>query len=216
MNIRTIFFALMASAAASAATAGATVSTSTDPSGGFGSQLTALFGQEETEIAALDQAKLRNLVAPGQSKTGTVTEVSYNDTWLNSRPAPTLKGEDMQCLAQALYFEARGESIKGQFAVAEVILNRVDSPQYPNTVCGVTHQGGKRQCQFSFACDGRPDTIREKAAYLEVSKVAEAALTGAPRSLTSGAMHFHAKHASPSWARKSGRTAAIGAHVFYR
>jgi spore germination cell wall hydrolase CwlJ-like protein len=103
--------------------------------------------------------------------------------------------------------------------VAEVILNRVDSGRYPNSVCGVVNQGANdkvKGCQFSFACDGHADTIREKAAYNRVAKIARLMMDGAPRSLTKGATHFHTTNVRPNWARRFPNTAKIGSHLFYR
>ncbi|WP_118132778.1 cell wall hydrolase [Oceanicella sp. SM1341] len=132
---------------------------------------------------------------------------------------PTAKGdEQFKCLAQALYFEARGESIAGMVAVAEVILNRVESSDFPDTVCGVVNQGtGKlHQCQFSYTCDGRSDRVRNQAAYERVAKVARIMMDGQPRMLTGGATHYHTLQVRPRWTRSLARTARIGAHVFYR
>lgn len=124
----------------------------------------------------------------------------------------------MKCLAEALYFEARGESVRGQFAVAEVILNRVESSRFPDTLCGVIKQGtGKKyQCQFTYTCDGRKEVIREKKAYERVSKVARAAIDGVSEELTEGATHYHTKAVNPSWSRAYKETARIGVHIFYR
>ena len=125
-------------------------------------------------------------------------------------------GDQWTCLTKALYFEARGESVKGQAAVAEVILNRVDSHDYPRSVCGVVNQGGGSGCQFSFTCDGKSDRIGERGAYLVAGKIARLMLDGAPRALTRGATHFHTGRVRPSWAQRLSRTAQIGAHSFYR
>lgn len=128
-------------------------------------------------------------------------------------------GPEWRCLAEALYFEARGETLSGMVAVAEVVLNRVDDGGYPDSVCGVVRQGtGGRlhRCQFSYLCDGRPETIDEPAAWDRVGRVARAMLDGAPRRLTLGATHYHADHVRPRWSRKLERTAEIGEHVFYR
>lgn len=134
-------------------------------------------------------------------------------------PAAEATGDaQWRCLTEALYFEARGESERGMFAVTEVILNRVDSPSYPGTVCGVVHQGtgGLYACQFTYTCDGLSDTIRDRAAWITVGRIARAALDGAPRTLTGGATHYHTHAVSPSWARRFPQTAVIGAHLFYR
>lgn len=117
---------------------------------------------------------------------------------------------DLECLTEALYYEARGEGTAGQQAVAEVILNRVDHPRFPNSVCGVVNQSG----QFSYKgrVSGR---FSERGAFNRVQRVALAALTGAPRSLTGGATYFHTGAVRPNWSRKFTRTVRIGSHIFY-
>ena len=147
---------------------------------------------------------------PAASMTGGLTE-----EWLMAQTGPT-GGEDWQCLTEAIYFEARGESLDGQIAVAEVILNRVDSPLYPRTVCGVVKQRGSGGCQFSYICDGRTDRMREKQAADLAGRIARAMLDGAPRILTDGATSFHTRTVRPSWSRRYIQTASIGAHIFYR
>jgi hypothetical protein len=129
------------------------------------------------------------------------------------------KGDsEWECLSQALYHEARGESLEGQIAVAEVILNRRDSGKYPSTVCGVVEQGTgeKYMCQFSFWCDGLSDEIGDRGAWAEVGRVARVMMDGAPRGLTNGAMFYHTKAVEPYWADEFYETAEIGAHLFYR
>jgi len=127
-------------------------------------------------------------------------------------------GPQWQCLSEAIYFEARGESLRGQIAVAEVILNRVDSGLYPNSVCKVVHQGSKNMnaCQFSYNCDGKPEKITERGAFERAGKIARAMLDGQPRTVTGGATHYHATYVKPRWARKLVRTAVVDEHVFYR
>lgn len=136
------------------------------------------------------------------------------EDWLMSRPAPSGDAQ-WECLTEALYFEARGESLDGQIAVAEVILNRVDSPLYPRTICGVVKQRGGGGCQFSYVCQGKVK-MREKSAADLAGRIARAMLDGAPRVLTDGATHFHTRAVKPSWSKRFARTAAIGAHLFYR
>lgn len=116
---------------------------------------------------------------------------------------------DLECLSEALYFEARGEGSQGQAAVAEVILNRVDHPRFPKTVCGVVNQSG----QFTYNKNGR---IREKGTFARVQKIAMAALAGAPRTLTNGATYFHTPAVRPGWSKRFERTIRIGRHIFYR
>ena len=133
--------------------------------------------------------------------------------------APKRRGKaQWQCLAEALYFEARSEPLKGQRAVAEVILNRVDSRKYPNTVCEVVEQGAHRKnaCQFSYNCDGLPEHIAEPEAYERAKRIALYMVDDQPRTLTDGATHYHTVAVSPGWARRLTKTARIGTHVFYR
>lgn len=119
--------------------------------------------------------------------------------------------QDLNCLSEAVYHEARGESSQGQAAVAEVILNRVDSRAFPRTVCGVVNQPS----QFSYTIGGRKP-IRNKAAYLRARNIAENALAGAPRVLTGGATYFHTPSVRPAWSHRFQRTTRIGQHIFYR
>ncbi len=163
-----------------------------------------------TALTALPPAKERNI------KTSPKT-LDYSREWLASLPA-TKGGAEWQCLAEALYFEARGESVKGQFAVAEVIMNRVDSSRFPNSVCGVINQGTGRKfaCQFTYTCDGKAEKIGEPKAFANVGKIAKLMIDGAERPLTSGATHYHTKAVNPKWARTFPRTATIGVHHFYK
>lgn len=123
-----------------------------------------------------------------------------------------------QCLTEALYHEARGESVLGQIAVAEVILNRVDSRAYPDSVCGVIGQGANsgRACQFSYKCDGKSDAPSEHEVYDHLGKIAWLMLAGKPRILTGDATHYHTTSVRPKWSRKLVKTARIGDHLFYR
>ncbi|MEM7190632.1 MAG: cell wall hydrolase, partial [Pseudomonadota bacterium] len=128
------------------------------------------------------------------------------------------KDKQWYCLAEALYFEARGERLSGQIAVAEVILNRVDSSLYPDTICAVVQQGQNKRnrCQFSYNCDGRKNTIRERKSFEKLGKLAWAMMQDEPRHLTDGALYYHNTSVRPSWSRKFVRTAKIGSHIFYR
>jgi spore germination cell wall hydrolase CwlJ-like protein len=138
--------------------------------------------------------------------------------WLLAQPVPK-RSPELDCLATALYFEARGEGIAGQAAVAEVILNRTGLPTFPGSVCAVVRDGagdGAGGCQFSYACDGRSDTVTDRASYGVAERIAAAIMAGAPRRLTDGATHFHNDTVRPSWAARFARTARIGEHTFYR
>ncbi len=127
------------------------------------------------------------------------------------------------CLAQAIYHEARGESREGQLAVANVIINRAMSKKYPSTICGVVFQNadkGRYRCQFTFACDGRSDMGRERAAWNRSLQMAEDAFYEfqkgeRPDVVPSSVMFYHTTAVAPRWSYKFKRVAAIGSHIFY-
>lgn len=195
-----------------------TVSQSNDPTAALGMNLTALLGQEKAALGAVSATRLSKIVTPPAakpSKSGSTGHIAYDADWLSNQPAAK-GGPEFECLATALYFEARGEGIKGQAAVAEVILNRVESPTFPQTICGVVNQGNSRGCQFSFTCDGRPENVRDRGAWTVAGKIARAMIDGAPRKLTDGATYFHTPAVRPSWSKRFEKTARIGQHIFYR
>ncbi len=126
---------------------------------------------------------------------------------------------ERMCLAKALYFEARGEGIKGQLAVAQVILNRVRDPRFPNTVCGVVYQGAERRnaCQFSFACDGKPDYPTNARQWAIARRLAAKALQGKVKVRgMEGVAFYHADYVRPQWASMMRPVIKIGRHIFYR
>ncbi len=141
----------------------------------------------------------------------------HSEDWIRAQ-AEASGGADWQCKTKALYFEARGEKAEGLFAVAEVILNRVDSHRYPDSVCGVVNQGTGRKfaCQFTYTCDGLPEHVKEPKAWVRVGKVANVMLQGGPRVLTDGALFYHTTAVSPSWSLTKDHTGTIGVHRFYR
>ncbi|WP_342070541.1 cell wall hydrolase [Yoonia algicola] len=184
------------------------------------SRLEAILGQERQALSVVSDSRLSMLTSlpPAQERgVETQTGLVYDRDYLSDLPAAD-GGSEWQCLAEALYFEARGETVRGMFAVGEVIMNRVDSNSYPDSLCGVINQGTGRQyaCQFTYTCDGKPETIAEPRSWERVGKVARMLIDGAPRALTGGATHYHTKAVNPSWAQRFPRTAAIGFHYFYR
>ena len=176
----------------------------------------ALRKAEQRGLKSVSTARMAGLLKAPKSAAST-GQVSFTRNWLATQPKPAGNAH-WQCLSEALYFEARGETLKGQFAVAEVIMNRVKSTRFPNNVCGVINQGTGRkyQCQFTYTCDGNPENIREPGAYEQVGKVARAVIDGAAPKLTNGATHYHTTAVRPNWASVYTRTAAIGVHLFYR
>ena len=179
--------------------------------------LKRLYGKEQRSLNSIPQDRLANLLERSATAKMSYGGISYTREWLASQPV-SAGGAEWRCLAEALYFEARGESVKGQFAVAEVIMNRVNSARYPDTICGVIHQGTGRKyaCQFSYTCDGYAEVISEPKAFERVGKIAKIMVKGAKRPLTDGATHYHTKSVNPHWASKFPRTATIGFHHFYR
>lgn len=126
---------------------------------------------------------------------------------------------EVECLADAIYFEARGESVGGQEAVAQVVLNRVRSGSYPTSICGVVYQNQHRRnaCQFSFACDGKAEARHETKAWTRARQIAEEMVGGRKKVASlSDATHYHATSVRPRWAKAMRRLSTIGNHVFYR
>ena len=123
-----------------------------------------------------------------------------------------------RCMAQAIYFEARGEPFEGQLAVAQVVLNRVRDERYPNETCAVVFENEtwRHRCQFSFACDGRSDRPRDLSAWVSAIKTARMVGTGHLRDLTQASTHYHAEYVAPEWASRFRQTVKIGRHYFYR
>ncbi len=130
-----------------------------------------------------------------------------------------LRLAEENCLARAVYFEARSESDLGQLAVAKVILNRVKNPDYPKTICGVVYQGSgtRNSCQFSFACDGLPDDVKSPEAWGHAKMIAERAINNDPAIAMLGtATNYHADYVNPRWAHTMRRLIRIGHHIFYQ
>jgi spore germination cell wall hydrolase CwlJ-like protein len=134
----------------------------------------------------------------------------------NFADAPVL--DDLTCLTQAVYYEARSESIEGQEGVAQVVLNRARTPGFPTAVCDVVYQrtGAYGTCQFTFACDGSMDRVIEPAAWARAQGVASQALHGFVYKPLKDAIHYHAAYVTPYWSYTLPRIRQIGAHIFYR
>jgi spore germination cell wall hydrolase CwlJ-like protein len=129
------------------------------------------------------------------------------------------RAKSEKCLAEAIYFEARGEAVRGQIAVAQVVLNRAFSGYYPTTVCGVVYQNKYRHfaCQFTFACDNSPDVIREPDMWERARKIAKAMLDGEIWLPEVGkSTHYHAYYVRPSWVGEMKKMYKFGVHTFYR
>jgi spore germination cell wall hydrolase CwlJ-like protein len=136
---------------------------------------------------------------------------------LNLSGAKRAKAE--KCLANAVYFESRSEPVRGQIAVAQVVMNRVFSGYYPSDVCGVVYQNAHRHlaCQFTFACDGIPDVVNDPESWTRAQRIARETLDGKlwlPE--IAKATHYHASYVHPYWVRAMRKNSKIGLHHFYR
>lgn len=131
----------------------------------------------------------------------------------------------LHCLAQNIYFEARGSNLADKVAVADVVLNRKKDRRYPDTVCGVVQQAKldangqprRNMCQFSWYCDGKSDTPTDIDRWEEAKLLAYQILVhGKYRGITEGATHYHATYVNPRWASSFQQVGRIGEHIFYR
>ena len=157
----------------------------------------------------------------GISSAAVVVASQGTRAWSDEAPP----AQELQCLAEGMYYEARGEPWRGQIAVGRVILNRVKSTSYPDTICGVVYQNRhkRNRCQFSFACDGKPDRIAERDVWERVRGYAEWLLANDPKkggdyqvlASLDAATHYHADYVLPRWAKFFELTARIGRHIFY-
>ena len=123
----------------------------------------------------------------------------------------------LMCLAMNVYHEARSEPMVGQYAVAHVVINRVESSRWPDDICSVVHQGlskGKHRCQFSWYCDGKSDKTYEELAWAKALVVADNVLTGRVADVTKGATHYHALYVNPQWSAALETTVTFGSHKF--
>ena len=178
----------------------------------------------DMKAAAPQQGEAANFAKAGETVVGK-GEVNAADSKVKT-PAERLglldekvRAKQEKCLAEAVYFEARGEAVRGQIAVAQVVMNRVFSPFYPNDVCGVVYQNAHRHlsCQFTFACDGIPDIVTEPDAWERAKRIAHDMLDGKlwmPE--VSKSTHYHAYWVHPDWVNEMKKVYKLGVHTFYR
>jgi spore germination cell wall hydrolase CwlJ-like protein len=132
------------------------------------------------------------------------------------------KQSDIECLTEAIYFEARGEPFLGQLAVANVVMERVRDSRFPPTVCEVVHSGRywegnpiRNRCAFSYWCDGKPEIMKDKQALKTATEVSKMAIDGVLYEEVQGATFYHASYVSPYWIEKLEFITRIGKHLFY-
>jgi spore germination cell wall hydrolase CwlJ-like protein len=135
---------------------------------------------------------------------------------LNADPGSSSRA--LECLTQAVYYEAASESADGQRAVAQIVLNRMRHPAYPSTVCGVVYQGSERPtgCQFTFTCDGSLARVPVQSLWKQARTIAAQALAGKVFAPAGHATHYHADYVLPFWADSLDKAAQVGRHIFYR
>lgn len=141
----------------------------------------------------------------------------YVPPTLDLKTPPRVPQNDLECLTQAVYYEARNESEEGQAAVAEVVINRSRHRAYPKSICEVVYQRNSRTCQFTFTCDGsigrRPVSA---VAWARAERIAREVHEGRSSSqLPKNSVNYHANYVRPSWGRRLARVRQIGAHIFY-
>ncbi|WP_407699062.1 cell wall hydrolase [Sphingopyxis solisilvae] len=161
----------------------------------------------ETPVDPVDLDSAEN--PPADEKPEPVTAESLAEL-VAATPRPATLDPELRCLAGAVYFESRGESLVGQLAVAHVVINRAQSGRFPKSLCGVVHQ----KSQFSFVRGGRMPAVREGAQWSNAIAIAQIARDGSWNNHAPGALFFHARYVSPNW-RKT-RIAQIDNHIFYR
>ncbi|MEF2070505.1 cell wall hydrolase [Consotaella aegiceratis] len=194
-------------------------------------------GASETMVASLDDTGTATALGYAAEERGTIATLfekilkepqapfvppleAGDHAWAATPlPASAFSEREQTCLANGIYYEARGESELGQAAVGQVILNRVRNPSFPNTICGVVYQNKdwRNRCQFSFACDGRRDRVSDRDAWEIAKRVADQVSKGQIWINEVGsATHYHATYVKPRWARAMERVDRIGQHIFYR
>lgn len=164
----------------------------------------------ETEIDFVSNAVVQEL--PDETGPTPSTEAKSLGQLVNSLETDELT-EQLQCLAGAVYFESRGEPLKGQLAVAQVVINRSEDSRWPASYCGVVYQ----RAQFSFVKNGRMPRIKTSSgAWHRAKAIAKIAHEGLWESGADDAVYFHAKYVRPTWSRRKERLAQIDTHIFYR
>lgn len=194
-------------------------------------QLAKLINNNQPDVLALGYAPatpdygksspFESILKPDKNEGRFVPPISQEDHGWAATPLPpsAFSAGEQKCLAEAIYYEARGESIKGQVAVAQVVLNRVRNPAYPGTICKVVYQNRDwlNACQFSFACDGQRHRVTEMPQWRTAQQVAKTVSSGQiwlPE--VGSATHYHATYVKPFWAPTMKKLTKIGLHVFYR
>jgi len=195
-----------------------------NPVPGYAESGVSLKAREVVQLKTLDEGRQREILIEGLSAqeenelipaTGIASRKMVGFSAIDKGSAQF--GTALTCLTQAVYYEAANEPVAGKRAVAQVVLNRLKHPAYPNSVCSVVYEGVNRPvCQFSFTCDG--SLLRKPLArqWSESKEVARAALAGNVEPRVGSATHYHADYVLPRWAYTLAKIDKIGSHIFYR
>lgn len=175
-------------------------------------------------LSAIDEAALGGAPLPSSQSQqlayarAELPETVFDGT-VRDKSGRKVSDKEFKCMAEAIYFEARGESYRGQIAVGQVVMNRVAHKLYPDTICSVVYQNAHKRnaCQFSFACDGWPERITEQEAWKTAEEVARGVIAGDLYLPEVGyATHYHATYVKPHWAKRMTKVTKVGSHVFYK
>jgi spore germination cell wall hydrolase CwlJ-like protein len=174
-------------------------------------------------LGAIDQVVTQGAImpvsAPSKLAYARETTPATDFNLLVDKKGKKVSEKELWCLATAIYFEARGESYRGQVAVGQVVMNRVAHKVYPNTICNVVFQNQhmRNACQFSFACDGIPEVVTEPKAWAQAEEIARGVINGSLYLTEVGkSTHYHATYVYPHWAPRLKKNTKIGMHVFYQ
>ena len=172
---------------------------------------------EKTEFSSVETTNTKDTVVDIPDSSEKMSILSLFDSSYKE-----LDQEQLTCMAEVMYFEARGEGREGMLAIGHVVMNRTTDPRFPDSVCKVTKQGkhvnGKpvrNKCQFSWYCDGLPDVIKDNETYLIALELAISVLTGQSTNPVGKSLYFHAVYVRPRWARIFLRLRKVGKHIFY-
>lgn len=213
----------VADRALAAATGAAKATLATKPEQDPKAQPTAL-AYADADAGEKSTSKIFDAVMAKKGRGAVILDpkIDANHAWVNyALPSNVRSASETKCLATAIYFEARGEPERGQIAVAQVVLNRLKNPAYPNTICAVVYQNKNKRhaCQFSFACDGIRDRITNRSAWASSQALATKILSDDRTMFLSdvgAATHYHANYVRPRWARAMKKVDKIGRHIFYK
>jgi hypothetical protein len=194
------------------------------PAGETAIQVASIDPDQSAALGAIDQVVPMAVAPMPMSPSGSLayaretTPASTLDL-LVDKQGKAVSEKELWCMATAVYFEARGESYRGQVAVGQVVMNRLAHRLYPDTICGVVYQNQsmRNACQFSFACDGIPETINDQKSWKQAMEIAKGIINGSlylPE--VERATHYHANYVYPHWAPRLKKVTKIGHHIFYK